>query len=304
MKLNFSIYTKSALLALASISACSQAPSPSVHSTIPSTSLVTPKLNPIKPDPVIIQKAKPAPTKVAPAPTPPPIVQNKIEAQLHQIKHQAIDFNLVSFDTREYQLEVADQPAGPGSLWPDSKTVGNKKQAVAVINAGFFTPEGNPLGLVIENTTKRGSYNSSSLGKGIYHTTASGAKITRSHQWKQILQTHPQHLLQTGPMLVEHSASTSGLSTKNSRPRSFIATDGKNHWVIGHASSCTLAQLGSALASLPKTKLSEINIKSAVNLDGGRSSDLWVSSHIQNGPLTIRPFWNKAVRNFLILKRK
>jgi len=38
-----------------------------------------------------------------------------------------------------------------------------------------------------------------------------------------------------------------------------------------------------------------------MNLDGGRSSDLWISSRVSGGPLTSRPPWNRPVRNFLIL---
>jgi hypothetical protein len=38
-----------------------------------------------------------------------------------------------------------------------------------------------------------------------------------------------------------------------------------------------------------------------LNLDGGRSSDLWISSAVQGGPLRERPLWNKPVRNFLVL---
>ena len=228
-------------------------------------------------------------------------VQLKLVAKLHKISQNGINLNFVIFDTREYSLEVADQPNGPGTTWSDAKTLAGKKNALVALNAGFFTPEGKPLGLVIDNGVKRGAYNASSLGKGIYYSNASETKITRSNHWKEILTTNPQQLLQAGPMLVDKGTITKGLSTQNSRPRSFLATDGKNHWIMGHASSCTLSELGKALDHL---KIGDFTVLSALNLDGGRSSDLWVSPKIDNGPLLIRPFWNKSVRNFLILKRK
>lgn len=235
---------------------------------------------------------------VMPKPTP---EQPKFTTKLHKISQQGISFHLVSFDTRDYKLEVADQPGGPGSLWSDAAAVAAKKNGLAALNAGFFTPEGKPLGLVVDNGVKRGGYNPSSLGKGIYYSNINETKIVRSGSWRNILKTNPKHLLQAGPMLVDNGTITKGLSTQNSRPRSFLATDGNNHWIMGHASSCTLSQLGKALDQL---KIGDFEIVSALNLDGGRSSDLWVSTDITEGPLTIRPFWNKSVRNFLILKSK
>jgi len=56
--------------------------------------------------------------------------------------------------------------------------------------------------------------------------------------------------------------------------------------------------LGTALAG---AELGGVKIKSALNLDGGRSSDLWVGSSAAGGPLRERPLWNKPVRNFLVL---
>jgi len=135
------------------------------------------------------------------------------------------------------------------------------------------------------------------------YTTKAGAKISRGKNghYKNILLTKPKYLLQTGPMLVEKSISTIGLSTQNARPRSFIATNDTGQWIIGHASSCTLSQLGTALTTL---KIPNLKISTALNLDGGRSSDLWVGPSITGGPLTIRPFWNSPVRNFLVLKKR
>jgi len=274
------------LIAITTLSACS--PAQQYSPLIPPATLPTKQQDQIAQAPIILKHA----TKP---------VQPKLATKLHKISHGGISFNFISFDTRDYKLEVADQPGGPGSLWADAKTVAAKKNALVALNAGFFTPEGKPLGLVIDSGVKRGGYNASSLGKGIYYSNASETKITRSGDWRNILKTNPSQLLQAGPMLVDKGKSTKGLSTQNSRPRSFLATDGKNHWIMGHASSCTLSQLGKALDSL---KIVDFAVMSALNLDGGRSSDLWVSAEIVNGPASIRPFWNKPVRNFLILKRK
>ncbi|MGJ8656295.1 MAG: phosphodiester glycosidase family protein [Akkermansiaceae bacterium] len=222
-----------------------------------------------------------------------------LPTKLHQIKHQGIQFNIVTFDTRNQQLIVADQPKGPGSTWADAEAAAKANNGIAAINAGFFTPEGSPLGIVISNGSKRGSNNPSSLGTGIFYHTPTGASISRRAIWTKLSQSPPSHLLQSGPMLLENSNPVAGLSDKSSRVRSFIATDGKKHWCIGHAESCTLAQLSKALTSL---ETPQFNPTTALNLDGGRSSDLWVASSVAGGDKTIRPFWNKPVLNFLILK--
>ena len=102
-------------------------------------------------------------------------------------------------------------------------------------------------------------------------------------------------------MLSYRKAAISGLSSKNPRTRSFLATDGSYHWLIGYAESATLEQLGKALTG---KRLANVNIYHAINLDGGRSSDLWVSPSVQNGDKTFRALWNKPVRNFLLLTKK
>jgi len=225
--------------------------------------------------------------------------QTILPTKLHQITHQNIQFNIVTFDTRKQSLVVADQAKGPGSIWTDAATAAKANNGIAAINAGFFTPDGKPLGIVISEGKKSGNYNTSSLGTAMFYQTATGAKISRRSIWSSLSKSPPAHLLQSGPMLIEKSNPVAGLSNKTSRPRSFLATDGKNHWCIGHAESCTLAQLSKALTTL---KLTDFKPTTVLNLDGGRSSDLWVSSSVTGGAKTIRTFWNKPVRNFLILK--
>jgi len=228
-------------------------------------------------------------------PTPPPI----LNTNLQRIKHAGISFTLVCFDSRNHQLIVADQPDGPGSQWKSAVDAAKTKSAIAAINAGFFTPEGKPLGLVICDGKQRGYYNKSSLGSGIYYLTDQGAAIVRRSHWSKLKTAPPRHLLQAGPMLLEKGKSIAGLSSKSSRPRSFIATDGNFHWCIGIAEDASLAQLSKALSSI---KIPNFKPTTALNLDGGRSSDLWVSASINGGPATIRGFFNKPVRNFLVLK--
>lgn len=235
----------------------------------------------------------------------PKLKSNKVILPLayHEVTSEGVSLHLISFDSREYHMEVADQPNGPGSIWTDAKSCGTDKQALAAINAGFFTPEGKPLGMLIENGTKRGAVNPSSLGTGFYYLD-SGKKISaiarRKHLDSLSKNLTPTHLLQAGPMLSDQGKTVKGLSSDKSRKRSFIAHDGADYWLIGYADECTLEQLSKALAG--KT-LAGCKISNALNLDGGRSSDLWIGSTIPNGDRTFRSFFNKPVRNFLVLKK-
>jgi len=226
--------------------------------------------------------------------------QAPIPLAYHHTSRNGIILSLVSFDDRDFQLQVADQLNGPATHWRDAKSAAKALHGVAAINGGFFTPEGKPLGLVITSGERRSSVNASSLGAGIYLSHGQGSQIVRRKiytrspkQWGKITQ-----LLQTGPMLTENKKPVSGLGNTNNRPRSFLVWDGKHHWAIGFANSCSLDALSRALAGKAPAGFT---IQTAVNLDGGRSSDLWVGSQVNNGNKTHRSFLNKPVRNFLVI---
>jgi len=210
----------------------------------------------------------------------------------------AIRLDFVAFDSRTHELRVADQPGGPASQWPDAAAAGRSAHALAAINAGFFTPEGKPLGLVISKGQRRGTLNrSSSLGSGLYLAGDSrGPALLR----RELAHTRSgaTELLQSGPFLVENGRPLPGLTTLPARDRSFLAWDGAHQWFIGRTSPCSLAALALALAD---AQPAGFPIRHALNLDGGRSSDLWVSASIPGGPATLRPIWNNPVRNFLLL---
>ncbi|WP_435894273.1 phosphodiester glycosidase family protein [Oceaniferula spumae] len=206
---------------------------------------------------------------------------------------------MVHFDGRKHQLRVADQQNGPGSRWMTAKDAAATYGGLAAINGGFFTPEGKPLGLLVETGSRRGHLNKSSLGAGVFISTHDRAVIVRRETYQKTANSwNTQNLLQTGPMLVENSRIVSGLSKDKPRPRSFIAWDGNHHWAIGHTTASSLDQLARALAN---QSTAGFKVRTAVNLDGGRSSDLWVGGNVRGGGKSHRGFLNKPVRNYLIL---
>ena len=275
---------RSLLLLTAAFVSCT-APRPSIQPAVPQPGAAHQppiKGNAASPDP------KSIPSPVVPSgPIKPPSL---VRASLSGIAIEA-----VSFDSRSHYLAVADQPDGPGSKWPDCRAAGKAGSGIAAINAGFFTPEGGPLGRVIANGVSTGGINrGSSLGSGFYVCSSSGnMELIRRERFKGGHQA-----LQSGPFLIENGRAIGGLSGKQSSARSFVACDGGCRWIIARTGACSLSALANALEgqSIGSTRLSQV-----LNLDGGRSSEIWASDKVTSGPRFERPFWNKPVRNFLIV---
>lgn len=221
-----------------------------------------------------------------PSPVPPRLMVREISG---------ITFEGVAFDSRDHRLVVADQANGPGSNFADSAAAARAGGGIAAVNAGFFTPEGYPLGLVVAAGKISGSWNTaSSLGSGAWFENNSGkTAIARRGAISRAEASAMRELIQAGPLLVENSRTVSGLEAAKSSIRTVILWDGGTRWWIGRSSPCTLAVLGQALAAWP--------IRHALNLDGGRSSDLWISESVSGGPVLRRAPWNRPVRNFLVL---
>ena len=110
-----------------------------------------------------------------------------------------------------------------------------------------------------------------------------------------------RELIQAGPLLVENGQPVSGLEATKTSARIVVLWDGGTRWWIGRGSPCSLAALGQALANAQPAGW---KTRHALNLDGGRSADLWVSGAISGGPFVSRPPWNRPVRNFLVLVAK
>lgn len=214
-----------------------------------------------------------------------------------------ISFEGATFDSRSHRLAVADQPDGPGSRHADSESAARSLKGIAAVNAGFFTPEGAPLGLVVSAGKISGSWNtSSSLGSGAWFENRSGSMaIARREKLGRAGVTAMRELIQAGPLLVENNRSVGGLEATKSSVRTVILWDGGTRLWMGCSSPCTLAALGQALAT---SSFAGWPVRNALNLDGGRSSDLWISDAIIGGPILRRPPWNRPVRNFLVLVAK
>jgi hypothetical protein len=217
-----------------------------------------------------------------------------------RLEAAGVMFEGVAFDSRSQRLAVVDQAGGPGSEFADAQSAALARSGLAAANAGFFTPEGAPLGWVIAEGRKAGGWNSaSSLGSGIWHQDAGGnVAISRRESLGRDRASSMRELLQAGPMLVENGRAVGGLEGAKSSVRTLLVWDGGSRWWLGRTSPCTLAACAAALS---QSGPAGWKARHALNLDGGRSADLWISDQVRGGPLTRRAAWNRPVRNFLVL---
>ncbi|MEO5714762.1 MAG: phosphodiester glycosidase family protein [Luteolibacter sp.] len=246
------------------------------------------------------------PTPIQPKPEKLPVAEISAPADAPRFTRREISgitFEGVAFDSRNHRLTVVDQPNGPASQFADATAAANSRSGLAAVNAGFFTPEGTPLGLVVSAGKISGSWNAaSSLGSGVWFEETSGkSAITRREKIGRTAASSCRDLIQAGPLLVENGSAITGLEATKTSARIVVLWDGGTRWWIGRGSPCTLAFLSHTLASSSPT---DWKIRHALNLDGGRSADLWVSGSVPGGPFLSRPPWNRPVRNFLVLVGK
>ena len=296
-----SLFRKFLLLPVILLAACQPNP-PAAQATAPtyqvppnSPMIETPAAKPLPADVKVVEKVAERVAVPATPSTPrsAPVMANRTIA--------GIRFEGVAFDSRSHSLRVVDQSGGPGSRYSSSRDVAQGNNALLAINAGFFTPEGKPLGLVISSGKTSGGWNNaSSLGSGIYRQNSGGtASISRRGSRSAV--SSSRELLQAGPLLVENGSGVSGLNSSKTAVRSIILTDGGTRFWVGKTSSCSLAALGKALDS---SSPAPWGVRQALNLDGGRSTDLFVSGKVKGGPFNYRSFLNRPVRNFLILSAR
>ena len=269
-----------------------------------SCSVTTPRARPPIPPLPKVPRAVPlalparAVSMITPQDPPPSPILSALPSQSHPLKVSSASLNgtiftAVTFDRRNYFLKVIDQKEGPGTEFARAEFAG--QGSLAAINGGFFNPDGSPLGLVITDGQSRGAFNSHSfLGTGIIDGENTILSHRKSYQ-------KSSELVQSGPRLVWDQERLIGLSKSKERTRSFVIWDGENHFGIGYADRATLQGLANNLQAQP---FEGFHIKYAINLDGGTSCDLWVSTQIPGGGFTKSSLFRKKARNYLALRKR
>lgn len=204
---------------------------------------------------------------------------------------ESVQISVVVFDSTRCAFRVLDQPApqaGGGALVSLMRGAG----AIAGVNGGFFHPDFSTLGLMIADGRKTGQFTRSSLISGAVLVVSHEPYLVWNHEF--LGETGVTQLLQAGPRLVDDGQPLPSLNRTKQAVRTFVATDGARLWAIGTVHGTTLGGLGDLLAS--SNLLPNMQVKRALNLDGGRSTALYART--SNGTEISRPGWS-TVRNYL-----
>lgn len=180
-----------------------------------------------------------------------------------------VRLKLVFFDAAKCDLRMIDQPqrASAGSLGDAMRD----SNAVAGCNAGYFTPEFEPLGLVISGGARAGSFQKSSLLGGLIQVRKGRPTLLWRDEYTE--QKGITELVQAGPRLVNGGKPVAGLEATKRRARTFILTDTAGKWAIGICDRASLRELSDILAT--PAIFPEIEVERALNFDGGSSTGLW-----------------------------
>lgn len=173
----------------------------------------------------------------------------------------------VLFSSKQATLQVVVNPLTSKSQWWELLAY---RKCFAGTNGGYFHSDYQPLGLVISGGKQLHAQEQARLLSGIIAVGAHGIVLMRSNEPKPKGTTDA---LQSGPFLVDGGKVVLGLEATKTARRTFLATDGRQHWFLGVLSHCTLAEAAQVIV---KSQIfGSGTVTRALNLDGGSSTGLW-----------------------------
>ncbi|GLV59027.1 hypothetical protein KDH_58550 [Dictyobacter sp. S3.2.2.5] len=177
---------------------------------------------------------------------------------------------ITRFDTHKVHVSIGYQPDKPLQL----KDWMQQTKAIAVMNGGYFDQRNQATALVISNGQASGSSYQGCCGML--------AVDAQNNVDIQSLNAQPydpanQQLLQatqSRPMLIENGKRTQFEETAASSPRTVVAMDnqGRLLFIVSPAQAFTIDELADLLVQ------SDLSLKTALNLDGGSSTGLYLNS--------------------------
>ncbi len=187
---------------------------------------------------------------------------------------QAGRLTVVRLDPTSYQIRVKYDVANAGSIreWFDAI------KPLVIINGGYFDQNRKATGLVIFDGVRTGeSYQG--FG-GMIVINAQGQFELRSLRQQAFDPNEElQQAMQSAPMLIQPGGVVSELEPDNDRSRRTVIardTEGRIMLIVSDAAVFTLPELAQAL------KQSDLEIDAALNLDGGRSTGMYVRTETAN----------------------
>jgi exopolysaccharide biosynthesis protein len=200
---------------------------------------------------------------------------------------------LTAFNPNNFALRVvSDDQGGYGSV--SDATAATK--AVAGVNGGYFQSDGTPVGLLISDNQIIHKFETAKILAGVFFVREGKPGLVRSARFARI--KNVSQAIQCGPFLVENGRPLTGLNNDRSAPRTFVLTAGNSAWGFGICRSVTLAEMGQILST--PDLLGRNSVVSALNLDGGSSTQFWARS----GEEVMSSSALAVVANYLVLVHK
>jgi hypothetical protein len=201
----------------------------------------------------------------------------------------ATKLNLIFFDAKNCSVQVVDRTSKADA--PSLSRALQNTNAIAACNGGYFTPEFQPLGLVLSQGKRAGVFESSSLLGGVFQVRKGKPMLLWRDEFAEV--SGITDLLQAGPRLVNGGKSVTGLEALRRRPRTVLLTDNNGHWAIGSSGWVSLRDISDILAT--PGIITEFAVERALNLDGGSSCGLWWKDatgreHSEHESATVRNF--------------
>lgn len=181
---------------------------------------------------------------------------------------------ITRFNLNRVHLKVGYQPAKPLTIdeWM------RQEQATAILNGGYFDQDNTSIALTVSNGQAYGtSYNS--FG-GMLSVDAQGNVSLRSLNQRPYDPNSEklQQATQSSPMLMVNGKRTQFNANAASQRRTVVAQDtqGRLLFIVSPSSAFSLDELADLLAS------SDLALKTALNLDGGASTGMYVNAGNQH----------------------
>jgi exopolysaccharide biosynthesis protein len=201
---------------------------------------------------------------------------------------------LAAFDPATYEFEVFAPERGAAD---SAATAAKQLKAVAAINGGYFQASGTPVGLLISEGKVRHRFERARLLSGAFMLRAGKTpQIVRCGQIGSL--SDVRGAVQSGPFLVEFAQPVADLEATRSAARSFVFATADHRLGLGICRSVTLAQLADLLVSVEISRT--WHIVTALNLDGGSSTDLF----LRLGQSDFSSSGWTGVPNYLLVRQK
>ncbi|MFN2542421.1 MAG: phosphodiester glycosidase family protein [Chthoniobacterales bacterium] len=171
------------------------------------------------------------------------------------------------FSSRSLKLRVFDQPSEPRA---DLGEVMQRQNCMAGVNGGYFTPEYDPIGLLIVDGKTVAPLQRARLLSGVLTSASRSVQILRVAEFST--KAKLDGAIECGPFLVDAGQQVRGLENSRVARRTFVAVARDDRVAFGFCSDVTLSDLSKILTA---PLGSDFKIWRALNLDGGSSSAFW-----------------------------